>query len=322
MKDNSKKNAYSRFFTRLLVLVLFVGVLDFTAGSILRYFYFKQQSGLLYRTTYALEKTAEDVLILGSSRANHHYIPEEFEKKLGLSSYNAGRDGQFIFYHYAVLQSVLKRYTPKMVILDFTSSDLRDDSRGYERLSSLYPYYKNHPELRGVAELKGPFEKFKLWSSIYPYNSSIFTIAVGNAEFNKKRTEDIKGFVPLRKEWNRPLETDSLQEALKIDSLKLYYFESFIKDCAERKVKLYIVNSPTFRKFSFPDPYIALAKNIAATYQVPFWDYYQDPAFLKNEGKLFSDATHLNGKGAVFFSGVLINRIQAEKDVIGSNETK
>ena len=41
-----------------------------------------------------------------------------------LSFYNAGRDGNFMFYHLAVLKGVLNRYSPKIVILDFVAEEL------------------------------------------------------------------------------------------------------------------------------------------------------------------------------------------------------
>ena len=34
-------------------------------------------------------------------------------------------------------------------------------------------------------------------SEIYPYNSSLLTIAIGNLEINKTRKNDRKGYVPL-----------------------------------------------------------------------------------------------------------------------------
>ena len=64
-KNNLKKNPYTYFFLKLLILAGIVFLLDFSIGNLLRHFYFKQQSGLQYRTTYAFEKTSEDILIFG-----------------------------------------------------------------------------------------------------------------------------------------------------------------------------------------------------------------------------------------------------------------
>jgi hypothetical protein len=305
-----KKNPYAYFFLKLFGLILLVFVIDFSAGKVLRHYYFKQQNGLLYRTTYAIEKTTEDVLIFGSSRANHHYHPEVFEKKLGKSYYNAGRDGHYNFYHYAVLQGVLKRYTPEIVILDFISGELKKDQESYDRLSSLLPYYKSHPEIRPVAELKGPFEKYKLCSSIYPYSSLIFTIAAGNMEFNKDRSGDIKGYVPLTNEWDQPIVTYNNPPEVNLDSVKVKIFESFIKDCIQSKTKLYIVCSPYFHKSEYYDPSVIKANEIAGKYNIDFFDFSRDTVFTNNGG-LFSDVDHLNDKGARIFSEKLIDTITA-----------
>jgi hypothetical protein len=169
----------------LVAIVVFV--IDFSIGKTLRYYYFKETSGLHYRTTYSMEKTEAELLVLGSSRANHHYVPEIFEDELKMSFYNTGRDGSRLLYNYAVFRSILKRYTPKIIILDIGFDELYSDAEEYARLSPLLPYYKNHPEIRDLIEKRSSFEKIKLLSNIYPFNSSLLAIAMGNLEVNKKR---------------------------------------------------------------------------------------------------------------------------------------
>ena len=105
----------------ILNIIIVIGalfILDFGIGRTLRYFYFKETSGLHFRTTYAMEKTEADILIFGSSRANHHYVPEVFEDSLKMKFYNTGRDANGVFFQSAVLKSVLKRYKPKIIIYD------------------------------------------------------------------------------------------------------------------------------------------------------------------------------------------------------------
>jgi hypothetical protein len=193
---------YKKFFIKLFIFLAIVVLFDFAIGAALRHYYFKQESGVQYRTTYSMEQTKADLVIFGSSRATHHYVPDVFEQRLNMSYYNVGRDGNFIFYHYAVLKSILKRYTPKIIILDISGAEFSVGQDSYDRLSALLPYYKTHPEIRPIVELKSEYEKIKLASSIYPFNSSIITIALGNAEFNKKRNDDTEGYVPLKKNWN------------------------------------------------------------------------------------------------------------------------
>lgn len=154
-----KKNPFQYFLLKLTVLFAIVFILDISIGSVLRYYYFKQESSSQYRTTYSIEKTKADILIFGSSRANHHYNPDVFDNRMNLSYYNVGRDGNFIFYHYAVLKGVLKRYSPKIVILDFIHGEFRQNQDSYDRLSSLLPYYRSHSEMRSIINLKSKYEK-------------------------------------------------------------------------------------------------------------------------------------------------------------------
>lgn len=299
---------FSFFLLKLVLFFVLVFVLDYSIGNILRYFYFKQESGLQYRTNYSIEKTTADVLIFGSSRANHHYDPSIFEKRLNLSYYNVGRDGNYILYHSAVLKGILARYAPKIIILDFIGGEFKRSPDSYDRLSSLLPYYKSHEEMRSIIELKSRFEKIKMLSFIYPYNSSIFTIAVGNSEFNKKRQGDIQGFVPLIKVWNETIKVDRSSEKYEIDSIKVKAYETFIQNCINSKVKLFISCSPYFIKCDHTDYSINIGREIAKKYNVKFFDYSNNSIFTSNSS-LFADIGHLNENGARLYSNVVLDKI-------------
>jgi hypothetical protein len=158
-EDKYRKTFLFRFFLNIFWVIAIVICMDFLIGSLLRYFYFKQQSGFQYHTTYSIEKTKADLLIFGSSRANHHYQPEVFEKKMNLSFYNVGRDGVSIFYDYAVLQGILVRYCPKIVILDFERKEFERNQENYDRISFLLPYYNTHPEIHSIVKLKALMSK-------------------------------------------------------------------------------------------------------------------------------------------------------------------
>jgi hypothetical protein len=314
---------YSRFLVKLFLFLIIVFLLDIGIGSILKHLYYKQDSGLLYRTTYAIDSTQADVLIFGASRANHHYYPGAFEKALHMSCYNAGRDGSAIFYHYAILQGVLKRYSPKMAILDFSNRGFIKDQESYDRISSLLPYYKKHPEMRCIIDLKSPYEKYKLLSKIYPYNSLLFTIAVGNAGFNRGReyNNDEHGYVPLTETWKGGIITDTGFAKYELDSTKIRIFESFVRDCVNANVQLYIILSPYFIKYKFEDRSVVIAKEIAQKYNIPFYDFSQDTVFL-NVAELFTDESHLNGGGAKIFSNKIVDRIIRDQPRTPMNENQ
>ncbi len=308
--ENIKKNHFTYFLFKVLILLAIVFVFDYSIGTILNYYYFKQQRGSQYLTTYAVEKTKAELLIFGSSRANHHYRPDIFEKGLNLSFFNAGRDGNFLFYHYAILKAVLKRYKPKMVILDFMHGEFSKNQDSYDRISTLLPYYKSHPEMRSVIELKSPFEKIKMLSSIYPNNSSLLIIAGGNALFSMKKREDNEGYIPFSNTWNEPIKNELTTYRYELDSTKIQIYKSFIHDCITSKVKLYVICSPYFLKSNFTDYSVRIARDIARKNNVMFLDYSQDSTFTNNI-HLFADPEHLNDDGARIYSKKVVDTILA-----------
>ena len=185
-----------------MLLTGIIFIFDFAIGKTLEHFYFTQASGPFYRTTYSMDSTRADILIFGSSRANHHYDPRVFENSLRMSCYNNGRDGNFLLYNYAVFKTVIERYTPQIVIFDVDRNELSSTADDYERLSSLLPYKNRNSAVDQTIALRGPYEKVKCLSNIYPYNSLLLTIAIGNTEMNKERKPDIKGYVPISGTWN------------------------------------------------------------------------------------------------------------------------
>lgn len=308
-KNLSIKKGYQYLLLKIIAFLLLAFFIDFIFGSILRSFYFKQTSGWEYRTKYAVDDTRAEILIFGASRAQQQYNPLYFEERLHQSCYNVGRDGEPFFYYYAVLKTVLKRYTPKIIILDIENGVFKESQDSYDRMSILLPFYKNHPEMRSIIELRSPFEKLKLQSQIYPYNSMLFKIAIGNTEMNKKRNQDIKGYVELTRVLDEPIRTvDFFKNKYAIDSNKVNFYRSFIKDCKQANVKLYIVCSPYFIHTVGTDTSMTIAKKIAGENNIHFVDFAKNEIFLNNS-KLFDDTVHVNVAGSKIFSNKLIDTI-------------
>lgn len=303
------KNLFYRLFLKSLILFVIVASSDFMIGNVLRFCYFRQTSGYQRLITYALNDNKSGILVMGSSRANHHYIPWIFESRLKTSCFNAGMDGQGIVYSYAELKCILKRYKPQTVILDFNLREFIKDPESYERLSVLFPYYKDYPELKPIVDLMGPYERIKLQSNIYPYNSNFLSILIHGTEFNKKERgeEDNKGFIPMEGALKEPVQTGS-PDKYELDYTKIEMFKQFITTLKKSGIKLYIVCSPYFMNFSNPDKSLSLGMDIASKYNVPFYDFSQSKMFLEHP-ELFSDKGHLNLKGAEMFSGLFINKI-------------
>jgi hypothetical protein len=292
----------------LAIVTSVVFVLDFAIGRTLRHFYFKETSGFHFRTTYALETTKADILVFGSSRASHHYVPEVFEDSLRMTLYNTGRDGNGILYQTAVLRSVLKRYTPKVIILDYEGV-FKKNKTDYDGRSSLLPYYRTHEEVRKTINLESSCERIKLISEIYPFNSQILSITIGNLEINKNRYDDYKGYVPLYKEWQAEIDIIGTYQIYAIDSSKLIVFQKFINTAKESGAKIIVIYSPVFQKITKSQD-IEICNDICSVENVPFWDFSKDTSFLNNRN-LFQDVNHLNNNGAKIFSNLVVDKIKS-----------
>jgi hypothetical protein len=312
MKKNKRINISTS--SPLLGVVLFIALVaaaDFVTGKILKYFYDRQTSGWEYSTRYSAEETKADMLIFGASRAQQQYNPLYFEDTLHLSCYNVGRDGTPFFYHYAMLQAVLKRYNPQIILLDCEYAALKKAESSYERLSVLLPLYKEHPEMQDIINKRSPFEKYKFISSIYPYNSMLFKIAVANLESNKKEKEDIKGYIPLYRSLKGRIETVDCTEKYELDSVKINMLKSFIDECTKRKIRLYLICSPYYIKPTGTDYSLAVTQQIAAEKNIPFIDYSKDTMYFGSP-QLFDDKVHLNIKGSKIFSSDMAAKIKKD----------
>lgn len=302
---------FKHFAYRIFIFLITVVVLDQLCGNLLRVLYFKQKHNSAFETTYAMEKVKSQVLIIGSSRAKHHYDPKIFEDSLKLSCYNAGRDAEKLFYYDAILKSALKRYHPQIVILDILGDELRTDSYNYNQITSLLPYYTNHPEIRKIVLLKSPNERLKLLSAIYPFNSLIIPILANTFGGNDKKPETQKnGFSgDMNGTVHKHLEKTTYDNT--IDTTIINTLRSFITDCKEKNVKLYIIVSPCFKRYTNQSRSTLITRQIADRYQVKLWDYSQDIFFISHP-QFFNDEIHLNIKGAEIYSKLIASRIATD----------
>jgi hypothetical protein len=300
--------AILKILSFLFLIVAFDGII----GYGLRTYYFKQSSGVLSRTTYAMSRVKTPGLILGSSRASHHFISDVLSDSLKMPFYNAGKDGQSIFYYYSVLKGVLKRYDPKIVVLDLLNDELDIKQESYDRLSELLPYYQTDPELAPIIKLRGPFEQYKLLSQIYPFNSLLLSIAIGNTSFNKKRFVEINGYLPLIGAYKNPIIPEKIAPYEDIDSNKVKIYKAVINDCKAHHVKLIFTISPYLQNKKVMRSAV-LARQIALANNVPFFDHSHDTIYVLKP-QYFWDISHLNNKGALMFTNQVIAEIKNGPD--------
>ena len=106
-----------KFILHILVFFAIVTAVDYVAGKVFRYIQIKA-GGRTGAEWYACKEMKEDIIIMGSSRAIHHYVPRIIADSLGMSCFNAGQDGNGIILQYGRWKMISERYTPKLIIYD------------------------------------------------------------------------------------------------------------------------------------------------------------------------------------------------------------
>jgi hypothetical protein len=314
-----RKSSLIHFTKNIIIFVIVIFTLDRVFGFALEKFYFSLKTGQFAQNTYALDKASPDILIFGSSRALHHYSSKILSKKLNLSIYNAGRDGQFLPFYCASQEVILERKIPKIIILDVNIWELGPNESKYFKLSTLLPYVNEHPLLKKYTAEISEYENLKLISKTYPYNSTLL-ISVYDYINSDKLPQDDRGYYPLvrtvsEKEFKiykvnqETYNQKRAKQDIKIDKKAVAYYRQFLKKTADLNIKTFVIISPTILKEPNSEEKSLLAE-IAKEYKnVTFLDYTSDTLY-NNKYQLFADEFHLNNIGADMFSENLVSIIK------------
>jgi hypothetical protein len=207
---------------------------------------------------------------------------------------------------------MLKKHTPHIVILDVSAKELTWRAAENSKLvlaSMILPYVRRDTTFANIARELFPDELRKAEiSKLYAYNSLILPLLIGTQKADKKNI--VNGYLPLHgnKIKGKPPEfTDDNDET---DAFARENFENFVKVLTEKRVKLYVIQSPLYVKPFATSVSLDAMKSILKKYDVPFWDYAFDTTFYKRE--YFYDNIHLNDKGAKFFSAKIAGDIKKD----------
>lgn len=297
----------------IVIAVLFI--VDRGVGFLMRHFYFRQQSGDGFLVTYALDSTKADILVLGSSRAKHTYDPKVFEICCNLDCFNAGRDGtEHILFSYCQFKAITARYKPSIVIFDIRPEDLQYNSRDYDLLSPLLPYFKSHPEIKDLILSRGPFERIKHISATYPFNSLIFQVIMGNTEMNMGRKPHYKGYIPFYEAKVHGKIDTLLIPDIDIDTNKINLIREVIQTCKQNEIRLMFVYSPTWH--IVPESTCdGIISKLCEDGQAEYLNMSNLHEFLENP-EYFYDRTHLNEKGSEVFTTKLASIIVRDVNIL------
>lgn len=295
----------------LLHILLFFGIVvavDVGVGTFGRYLQGHAKGGSTRQFDDLVMKDRHDVLVMGSSRAHHHYDTPFLSDTLGLDVYNAGFDGNGVVLADGVLEMVLNRYKPKLVLFDvepaFDVNVYDKDNHHTRYIKNLKPYYRE----KGVSEIIKDVsmeEWRKVQSGLIRFNTEILGMAVDNLI---DRGTERGGFQPLSGRIEKEPEPKAAGQS-ELDPFKLAHIEKLIVLCQRNEVPLLLVGSPKYgRKDS---EVLRPVKAIAERYGVRFLDYYAEPSFMAHK-EWFKEPMHLNREGARVFSKMIAEELRSE----------
>lgn len=297
---------------QLLIHIAIVACLFFlfdrTLGLGLKYLYSQSNATDEYKISYSNETTCDSVLIFGSSRALHHYVPSIIEKEIGLTCYNVADWGiNNIYYHYGLLSNIMSRYIPKAIVFEIHPSDwLETPFSGKERAGALAPYCGMSNGCDEMLKLSGKYWPCQL-SWVYRFTGSfpnLITGKIGSMDRN------LKGWKPM----DGAMDTTGVvaeEYPFPIDQQRIALLERFIQDCKKNNIQLILTFSPMY--ICSNKDILQFSRKLAKEHHLTFIDHYRDSNFV-GHAELFYDFGHLNRKGAECYSHTIAQEL---KNAIG-----
>lgn len=287
------------------VVVIVIGI-DFAFGWAMSSFVRRAPAGDTANHAYINLNLNDSIVVMGSSRANHHYVPDILEQRSEVSVYNAGTDANGIILAYMQLTNMLNRgHKPKLIIYDyFPKFDVFENNDHSNPLTRMRPF-SNLPGMADVIEDLAPNENIKLLSNLYRYNSIFIQILSDNLQ---ARQQVVKGYKPLYGKMESGFsEKSAITDSTLPDSLKLKYFNKFLELARTNDIEVVFVISPYY--FEGVDFHIDNLRLLADD-KTAIFDFSSHPDFV-GHNELFKDPSHLNDEGAQKFSVMLADSLSS-----------
>lgn len=275
----------------ILVLLLTAFVLDFIYTTIFA------QSEKRNKVEHVINSKRQnyDVIILGTSRANNHFVSELFEKE-GLKTFNYGMSGSHLFETSLLLKLMVERgWEIKNVIVE-TDLNLSNEKRDDGTFGRFMPFmhqskiitnhFENEPDFIELYYV--PFYRYIQFDSKVGFRAWYKTLV--NEPTNSLAND---GYYPLG--FNPKANMKNNIESLV--PLRNRYFEEIKQICKSSNINLIAVTTPMCSNVKGMEYF----KKVKALY--PEIKEYEH---VVEGDQYFSSCGHLNDKGARLYTTKII----------------
>lgn len=293
-----------RFVIRIILLSLIVLAIDTAFGYAFNYLQSHSKGGATHRMEYIANSMTDSILIMGSSRAIHHYDPRIFVDSLDLSSYNCGLNGMGIIYNYGQYCLFKERHVPKIIIYDICDQfDLLTKVPNDRYLDGLRPYY-DRVSIDSIFYSIDKTEKYKMMSQMRKYNGHFTSLVL---YYLRPNNDYILGFKPLKGQMAYEPQKSKEENAIILDSIKIKYLEKLIHETRENGTKLIFCISPTYG--GADEITYQSVMDLAKANEIPVLNHYNDSSFILKK-EYFKDSYHLNEAGAQEYTKTIVKEIR------------
>lgn len=296
------------FLIKLLVFILVVGIVDYSFGVAFDYLRANAKDGDDKRIYDICKNNQYGIVILGSSRAHHHYVPDILTDTIGLSCYNAGFDGNGVILSYGILKLILEKYKPNLIIYDvepaFDIEYYEQDNNCTRYLKMLKSFYLND-DVKEIFMTISKEDYFKNFSGIARHNSNI--ILETFSYFRKETEHNDCGFHALNGVMNNNAKMQETEIPM-MDSMKINYFRKLLSDAKNSKVPMVVVYSPKYEYTNVAT--LDTIRKICKENETLYWDYSNNKKYI--DTRLFKEPMHMNITGARLFTQEIASKLKEE----------
>lgn len=297
-----------KFLVNIAMFFAVVGLVDYAAGKAFRFLQANKAGGLTGIEYHVCKEGDEQILVMGSSRASHHYVPNIISNRLGMSCFNAGQENNGVILQYGRWKMILERYAPELVIFDITPKfDMAmNDNMAY--MDRLKPF-SDDKAVHAYISSFFPLERLKLLSCMYRYNFKFLEIVTDC--FRKGDCLREGGYRPLgghiRKEviGKTPL---AQKKSIECDAAKLHCLEKMLTEAMGVGTKAVLVVSPLWQGGEYAPEAFSPVRELVKKHGIPFFDFLDSPLCYNPD--YFNDSVHLNNAGAKAFTAELAAKLQ------------
>jgi hypothetical protein len=263
-------------------------------------------------------KINAEIVISGSSRALTHYDPRIIERTTGYLTFNIGLNGSQTDMQLARLKAYLKHnQKPKLLVQNLDLYSFLTSHEIYDP-AQYVPYLNEESTYAGVRRVYPDVWKWK-YLPLYGY-------AVEDMRFNwmiglkalagiQPKEDHLNGYHPRDIRWTGDFDkfraNNPKGTMVKTEAQGEQDFEELLGVCAQQGIPVLIVYSPEYYEMQAlarnRKEVLGKAKQIAAHFNFPVWDYSESP--ICHDRSNFYNSQHLNQNGASAFSDDFAKRL-------------